>query len=52
MLVEGNRGLVIAQPSSESDQEGGWIMRHARRIIFQLAEVAVPGGLFSAFWGG
>lgn len=27
---------------------GGRITRHARRIIFQLAEVAVPGELFSA----
>ena len=27
---------------------GGRIVRHARRIVFQLAEVAVPGGLFAA----
>jgi hypothetical protein len=27
---------------------GARIVRHARRIVFQLAEVAVPGGLFAA----
>jgi hypothetical protein len=27
---------------------GGWVVRHARRIIFQLAEVAVPRELFAA----
>jgi hypothetical protein len=27
---------------------GGRMVRHARRIIFQLAEVAVPGELFAA----
>jgi len=27
---------------------GGRMVRHARRIVFQLAEVAVPGGLFAA----
>ena len=27
---------------------GGRIVRHARRIVFQLAGVAVPGGLFAA----
>jgi hypothetical protein len=26
---------------------GGRVVRHARRIIFQLAEVAVPRGLFA-----
>jgi len=30
---------------------GGRIVRHARRIIFQLAEVAVPGELFAAILG-
>ena len=24
---------------------GGWLVRHTRRLVFQLAEVAVPGGL-------
>ncbi len=27
---------------------GGRVVRHARRIVFQLAEVAVPRGLFAA----
>ena len=27
---------------------GGRIVRHARRIIFQMAEVAAPGDLFAA----
>ena len=27
---------------------GGRVVRHARRIVFQLAEVAVPGDLFAA----
>jgi len=48
MLTEGNQQLVIAQPLSETDQEGGRIVRHARQIIFQLAEVAVPRDLFAA----
>ena len=29
----------------------GRIVRHARRIIFQLAEVAIPEGLFAALLG-
>ena len=31
---------------------GGRIVRHARRIIFQLAEVAVPRELFAAILEG
>jgi hypothetical protein len=25
---------------------GGWLVRHTRRLVFQLAEVAVPRDLF------
>ncbi|MFC1904415.1 hypothetical protein ACFLXT_01415 [Chloroflexota bacterium] len=48
MLAEGNQRLVIAQSSSETDQDRGRIVHHARQIIFQLAEVALPRGLFAA----
>jgi hypothetical protein len=30
---------------------GGRIVRHARRVVFQLAEVAVPRDLFAAILG-
>ncbi len=48
MLTEGNQRLVIAQSSSEADQDGGRIVNHARRFVFQLAEVAVSRDLFAA----
>jgi hypothetical protein len=37
------RGLQVKLIKRE-----GRIVRHARRIVFQSAEVAVPGGLFAA----
>ena len=30
---------------------GGWMVRHARRIIFQLAEAAIPKEIFAALLG-
>ena len=30
---------------------GGRLVRHARRLVFQLAEVAVPRDLFAAILG-
>ena len=51
MLAEGNQRLVITQSSSEADKDGGRIVRHARRFVFQLAEVAVSRDLFAAILG-
>ena len=31
---------------------GGRLVRHARQMVFQLAEVAVPRALSEACWGG
>ena len=39
MPAQGGHALVIAQCP---DQESGRLVRHARRLVFQLAEVAVP----------
>jgi hypothetical protein len=44
------QGLVIMQLSGEVDQDGGRIVRHARQIFFQLAEVAVSRELFVAIF--
>ena len=46
-FLRGNQALVVAKPPGEKFIKiGGRLVRHARRLVFQLAEVAVPKEVF------
>ena len=47
-LSQGSEGLVIAQLQVKLIKMGGRIVRHARRVVFQMAEVAVSRDLLAA----
>jgi hypothetical protein len=42
----GNQALVVDQPAGKLVKIGAKVVRHGRYVIFQMAEVAVPRGLF------
>jgi hypothetical protein len=42
----GNQALVVDEPAGKTRQNGAKVVRHGRYVIFQMAEVAVPRGLF------
>ena len=43
---QGGQALVVAKPPGQTIKIGGRLVRHARRLVFQLAEVAVPREVF------
>jgi hypothetical protein len=48
MLTEGNKNWSLRNLQAKLIKIGGRIVRHARRLVFQLAEVAVSRDLFAA----
>jgi hypothetical protein len=48
MLTEGNKNWSLRNLQAKLIKIGGRIVRHARRLVFQLAEVAVSRNLFAA----
>jgi hypothetical protein len=46
--VEGDTGLIAAKHPAKLIKTGARMVRHARRIILQMAEVAVSRELFAA----